>query len=72
MTPRQIQTFERVAGDSLRRFGYEAAHDEAPISSFLRSCFVAQDRAKHSWNLFELNVIDTIKIRFFGKEPFNE
>ena len=34
--------------------------------------FTTQDQIKHWRNLFVMNVVDTIRIRFFGKEPFGE
>lgn len=72
MSAKEIRIFENVAADTLRRFGYETSHEEAPVSAPSRFLYRLHDRCKHAWNVFEMNVIDTVKIRFFGKEPFGE
>lgn len=70
MSAGQVRVFEFVAGGTLRRFGYGATHQEQPVGVLASTYFTAADRVKHARRLFGLNVIDTIRIRFFGQNPF--
>ncbi|GGX49620.1 sulfotransferase family protein [Saccharospirillum salsuginis] len=72
MSPEQIRTFESVAGDTLIRFGYEIQTDCKPLPAWKAMLYRMHDQYRRVLFLFEINVIDGIKIRFFGKEPFNE
>ncbi len=72
LSAREIEIFENVAGGTLRRFGYETSHEEAPVPALTRCFYHLHDRWKHTRNLFVMNVIDTVRIRCFGKEPFWE
>ena len=70
LTERQVQLFERTAGDTLRRFGYEATQKEQGLSIGLSGYWRLHDFMCRMKFLFTTNVIDGVKIRFFGKEPF--
>lgn len=70
LSPAQIRLFEQIAGDTLRHFGYEATARESTPAWPNRLWWEAKDRSKLARNLVKLNVVDTVAIRFFGKEPF--
>jgi Sulfotransferase family len=72
MTSDDVELFERVAGDTLRRFGYPVTHAPGSVGALSAMRYTARDKAKHLRNLFVMNVVDTIRIRYFGKEPFAE
>jgi hypothetical protein len=72
MTPRQINTFDRIASKTLKRFGYEQTTEEEPVSSIWKIIYFSHNALFRIRYLFILNVIDGIKIKFFGKEPFAE
>jgi len=68
----QIKVFELVAADTLNRFGYKATHSKGKVPYILTLAYQFHDRVLRLKHLFKLNVIDTIKIKYFGKEPFAE
>lgn len=68
----QIKVFELVAADTLNRFGYKASHNKGKIPFLLKLIYQFHDKVFRFKHLFKLNVIDTIKIKYFGKEPFAE
>jgi hypothetical protein len=72
MRPADVRLFESIAGETLRRFGYPVTHQSIPVGSLAAMRYTAQDTMKHMRNLFVMNVVDTIRIKFFGKEPFAE
>jgi len=72
MSPRQIAVFERVAGETLERFGYETTHAEQPLGRLERPLYHLHDLLHRGEFLFKTNVIDGVRIRFHGKEPFAE
>jgi hypothetical protein len=72
MTSRQIKTFDRVASGTLRRFGYEVSTEEVPISSIWKIIYFLHNLVYRTRHLFIINVVDGIKIKYFGKEPFAE
>ncbi len=72
MTPRQINTFDRVASCTLKRFGYGVSTEEEPLSFAWRAVYYLHHVAFRARHLFIINVVDGVKIRFFGKEPFAE
>lgn len=72
MSVRQKTTFDRVAANTLRHFGYETCCDvqqESTLSLLFYKLHHLYFRARH---LFIINVVDGIKIKFFGKDPFAE
>lgn len=72
MTSRQINIFDRVAADILKQFDYEISTEERPISFIWRILYFSHNVIFRIRHLFIINVIDGVKIRFFGKEPFAE
>lgn len=72
MTPMQINTFDRIASKTLKRFNYEQSTEESPISTVWKIIYFTHNGFCRVRHLFILNVIDGIKIKFFGKEPFAE
>ena len=72
MSQHDIGVFEGLAAGALERFGYElTGQAKAPgiIETFYYKLHNGFYRARH---LFIINVIDSIKIRFFNKQPFSE
>lgn len=72
MSVRQIRQFEALAGPTLERLGYDTVANNPSISTAEKlasnlHAFYARWRF-----LFKANVIDGIRIRFLGKQPFNE
>ena len=73
MTPAQVATFESVAGDVLERMGYARSQPEqGEVSVTERRLSILRDRLKHCRHLVRINVVDTVAISLFGKEPFRE
>jgi hypothetical protein len=70
MTRGQIEIFERVAGDTLRRFGYETTYESSPVNPLRASGYRTHNSVKHWRNLFMMNVVDTLRIRLFQNAPF--
>ncbi len=70
MNKSQIKLFENVAANSLKKFGYETSYKEERINGFVLGFFKFHNTVSKAIFLFKINVIDTVKIRFFGKEPF--
>jgi hypothetical protein len=72
LAPAQIALFEQVAGQTLVRFGYPVTYQPRAVALPTRLAWRTQDAAKHAVNLFQMNVVDTLRIRFFGMEPFGQ
>ncbi len=72
MTPRQVDTFDRIASDTLKRFGYEVSTDDVTVSLIWRVLYFLHNAFFRARHLFIINVVDGIKIKFFGKQPFAE
>lgn len=72
MDTRQIKLFENIAANTLKRFGYETTYEEADIGRFTKTVYNFHELLMKTKFLFKTNVIDGIKIKFFGKEPFVE
>jgi hypothetical protein len=72
LTPAQARVFEQLAGSTLQRFGYGVSHGPRAVGLTERLGYVAQDQWKHAVNLFRMNVIDTVRIRFFNMDPFGQ
>ncbi len=72
LSPGQIQLFEKIAAKTLQKYGYSSSHDESTIPKTRQYLYQLHDKILLSKHLFILNVIDTIKIRYFGKKPFDE
>ena len=72
LTSQQISLFDKVAANTLNRFGYETFEEEATLGILARSVYVCQNKLIWLKFMFKTNVIDGIKIRFFGKDPFSD
>jgi len=72
MSPKQIKVFESVAGETLERLGYDCIYGQCDIGFIQRSFYRLHNLYLRCWHLFVINVVDGIKIRFFGKQPFAE
>ncbi len=70
MNTRQIKLFESVAANTLERFGYETSYEESDIGGLTKAVFNSHELFMRAKFLFKTNVIDGIKIKFLGKEPF--
>lgn len=71
-SPQQLQLFESVAGDTLRRFGYETSPNPKKISGLKKAYYLMHHKLLWLKHMFVMNVIDSIKIKYFGKEPFGD
>lgn len=72
MKPYQIKLFEKYSANTLNRFGYETSYDETELNPLIKQLFnIHQSFCRAKW-MFKQNIIDGIKIKFFGKEPFAE
>lgn len=72
MSPGRIKLFETCAGNTLKRFGYETSFPEKTINPFIKMLYHLHEKFFVIRWLFIVNVIDGIKIKFFGKQPFAE
>jgi hypothetical protein len=70
MTAAHIELFEQVAGDTLRQFGYQVGAAPRAVGAVRAMTYRAHNSWKHWRNLFVMNVVDTIRIGWLGKEPF--
>lgn len=70
MKENQRRRFEAGAGMTLQRLGYEVEFPEVSINRFQRFLWRVGDRLLFFAHLVKINTIDSIRIRFFGKEPF--
>jgi len=72
MSLKQRRRFEAVAGDTLRRFGYETEFLEESTSDIEKIFWRSIDRFLYINHLIKINTVDTIRIRFFGMDPFSD
>lgn len=72
MNSRQIQLFESIASNTLRKFGYDTTTQEQPIGVWRALRYRLHEKIARSVFLFKLNVIDWLKIKVFRKQPFAE
>lgn len=72
MSDDQIELFENVAGDCLRRFGYPVTHPQRELSGATCLRWRLHDRTMRFIEFVRSNTIDAVRIRFFGAEPFAE
>ena len=70
MKPRDIKMFETVAGNTLERLGYETSYVEAELKKPFKWFWKGHDYLLNCKHLAKLNLIDTIRIKYFGMEPF--
>lgn len=67
-----IRIFEQTAGDVLRKLGYPTGAPLDPLGAIPQAFYKAHDSLVWAKFMFEQNVIDGIRIKCFGKQPFNE
>ncbi len=72
MTPQQISIYEATAKSSLLYHNYELKNSEPKLSPFKVFCYNSHHYLMYLKHMFVMNVIDGIKIKFLGKQPFNE
>lgn len=72
MNSSQIELFERVASDTLRRFGYETRYEETGVGKLNEIYYNFHEAASKGLYLLKTNTLDTIRIKYFGKQPFHE
>jgi len=72
MKAKNIKIFEMVASDTLKLFGYEASFPEDDVERIYKWYWRFHNYVFHIIYLIKLNIIDTIRIKFFGMEPFND
>jgi hypothetical protein len=70
LTERQNQVFEHVARKELVLHGYEVVNETTRLSAVQQSFYALHNKVLVGIQLFKLNVIDGIKIKFFGMQPF--
>ena len=70
MSPSQVKLFEKVSGDVLRNFGYKTSHQGGGINWIEKFLYISHEKLFKIIFLLKLNIIDGIKIKLFGKEPF--
>ena len=68
----ELNVFDYVASETLCFHGYEVKQNLRPVSSFQTIIYRLTDRFKYLIHMFRMNVIDGIKIKFFGKQPFDQ
>lgn len=70
MTPRQIELFESVASETLKRLGYSITYPQRELSPQVKYFWRMHDAFFHFKHLVKMNTIDTIRIKYFGMVPF--
>ncbi len=72
MTDREISIFESVSAHTLTRLGYETSYPQSKINFFVHHYYKIHNKFMWLKFMFVHNLVDGIKIRYFGKEPFSE
>jgi hypothetical protein len=72
MNYKQIEIYEAKAKNSLLYHQYELTNQEAKLSLLNVCWYKLHHQLVYAKHLFIMNVIDGIKIKLFGKQPFNE
>jgi hypothetical protein len=72
MTSKQIEIYEATAKKSLLFHQYELINTRSKVSVFQVFGYKVHHQFVYAKHMFVMNVIDGIKIKFFGKKPFNE
>jgi len=72
MSSHQIKIFDSIAANTLQKFGYETSVSQRSIPIYWRALYAIHHYYFRARHLFIINIIDGIKIRFFGKAPFGE
>jgi hypothetical protein len=72
LSANQIKIFDFVAADTLNRFGYETLNSPQTLNPISKLIYRLHNKVVWFKFMFDSNIIDGIKIRFLGKEPFAE
>ena len=72
MTEQQISTYDAIAKTTLAAHNYEFNSQAKQPSFVLAKYYKLEDFLLWAKHMFVQNVIDTIKIKFFGKQPFDQ
>jgi hypothetical protein len=72
MRTKDVLLFDSIAGETLAKFGYDVNSKAQPITHFQELWYVLHESVKKSIFLFKHNIVDSIKIKYFGKPPFHE
>jgi len=72
MSPRQVDIFNSCAREALELHGYDIPQRKKHLNFFTRLFFLIHDKILYIKHMFIMNVIDGIKIKYFGKQPFSE
>lgn len=72
MSDTQKSIFESVAGDKLKEFGYPLTQNTSALSPFRQSLYRLDNKLRWMAFMFHTNIIDGFKIKFLGKQPFDQ
>ena len=70
LSPNQLRVFESVAGETLSLHDYPRACQAARLSWLESLGYQIHEKLSLAWHLFRINIVDTVMIKFFGKQPF--
>jgi hypothetical protein len=72
MSTKDVLLYDSIAGETLSKFGYEVNTEAKPVTQIQTLLYILHENVKKSIFLFKHNIIDSIKIKYFGKPPFHE
>lgn len=73
LSPMQIKTFEAVAYDCLKKYGYEILNEPRPyVPLILKWFYSGHHHFKLALHLFNENVVKVLAIKLRVKKPFDE
>jgi hypothetical protein len=72
MKPKDVKLFETVAANTLQSFGYETSFPESALKTPVKWIWKIHDYILTSKHLAKINLIDTIRIKYFGMDPFGD
>ena len=70
MKEAELKIFENIAADTLKAEGYETTYNEENVRLDKVVYYEIHNKLKILFYLLKINIIDTIAIKFFNKEPF--
>jgi hypothetical protein len=72
LSQKQIEIFDSIANNELKNLGYETSTSPRTLSGYSKAFYFIEDYFFWFIYMVRLNVIDGIKIKYFGKKPFDE
>ena len=72
MSAGQLAIYNSCAGETLKLHGYDAPQQQKHLNLFTKLFFLMHDKILYLKHMFIMNVIDGIKIKYLGKQPFSE